>query len=54
MDYESSWSIPIRGGGNPQSNEELRINTRQSKTPFKYKYYALMNQFMNVVEPLND
>jgi hypothetical protein len=44
MDPTSSQSMPRRGGGTPQSNEELRRTTRQSKTPVRYKDYALMTQ----------
>jgi hypothetical protein len=45
--------MPRRGEGTPQRSEELRRTTRQSKTPVRYRDYALITQAMNVVEPLN-
>jgi hypothetical protein len=45
--------MPRRGEVTPQINEELQSTTRQSKTLVRYKDYALINQAINVVEPLN-
>jgi hypothetical protein len=53
VDSTSSQSTPRRGEGTPQRSEELRRTTRQSKTPVRYRDYALITQAMNVVEPLN-
>jgi hypothetical protein len=53
VDSTSSQSMPRRGEGTPQRSEELRRKTRQSKTPVRYRDYALITQAMNVVEPLN-
>ena len=53
VDSTSSQSTPRRGEGTPQRSEELRRTTRQSKTPVRYRDYALITQAMNVVETLN-
>eukprot|EP00253_Pinus_taeda_P019494 PITA_19494 len=53
----SSHDTPRRGEGTPQrkkkdeSSKTPRRSSRQSQVPVKYKYYALMSQIMNVVEP---
>jgi hypothetical protein len=53
VNSRSIQSTPRRGEGTPQRSEELRRTTRQSKTPVRYRDYALITQVMNVVEPLN-
>ena len=55
MDTSSSHSSSRRGEESPKSRtrDEPRSSSRQTQPPLRYKYYALMSQVMNVVEPLN-
>lgn len=44
---------PKGGEESPKRHEPFRGSTRKVQTPIKYKYYALMAQVMDIVEPSN-
>ena len=39
--------------GTPRGMVVSRRSNRQSQLPVKFRYYALMTNVMNVIEPLN-